>query len=147
MKSTFGSRSSTLVKIGYGVAAGLWVVSCLLPAAEINESIQLTGYRVFFIGLDALAAGMPGWLANPFAAAAIVSGLLRRMTLATALSGVAVVLTLSSLYAPALARSRGMPIEQVEFKIGFFLWLAACSLILATSCYALISSKRTISSL
>jgi hypothetical protein len=147
MKSTFASRSSTFVKIGYGVAAVLWAGSLALPAATINESIQLTGYRVFFIGIDALAAGMPGWLANPLAAAAIVAGVLRRLGLATALSVVAVVLTLSSFYAPTLARARGMPIEQVEFKVGFFLWIAACSLILATSFYAFLRSRRAITAL
>lgn len=146
MKSTYASRSSTLVKRGYTIAVVVWAGSVVLPAVQINDSIQLTGYRVFFIGIDALAAGMPGWLANPFAAAAIVAGLLHRTTLATALSAMAVVLTLSSFYAPTLARTRGMPIEQVEFKVGFFLWLAACSLILATSFYAFIRSRRTGSS-
>ena len=142
MKSTFALRSSTLIKVGYSSAVLLWAISFFLPAAQINETMQLSGQRVFFIGIDALRAGMPGWLANPVAAVAIVSGLMRRHKLATALSAVALVLTLSSFYAPTLARSQGMPIEQVTFNIGFFLWLAAFSLILATSLYALISAKR-----
>ena len=146
MKSTFASPNSALIKFGYGSAVLLWVSSFFLPAALINETIVLSGQRVFLIGIDALRAGMPGWLANPVAAAAMVAGLLHRPQLATALSGVAVALTLSSFYAPALARSQGIPIEQVTYNIGFFLWLAACSLILATSLYALISTKRATTS-
>jgi hypothetical protein len=99
--------------------------------------MQLSGYRVFMIGIDALSEGMPGWLANPLLLAAVIAGLLQRMRLAAALSLGAFVLTLSSFYAPTLARARGLPISEVRFEIGFFLWLAACSLILATSAYAL----------
>lgn len=142
MNSTFASRISTHCRLGYAVAAGLWGASFFLPAAEINGTLRLTGYRVFMIGIDALAAGMPGWLANPLLFAAVAAGLMHRLVLASILSGIAVLLTLTSFYAPTLARAQGIPIEQLTFKAGFFLWLAACSLILATSLAALVMSRR-----
>ncbi len=136
------SRLSARIRLGYASAVALWLVSLFLPAAELNDSMRLSGYRVFIIGIDALSAGMPGWLANPLLAVAIVAGLMQRLRLATALSAIAVVLTLSSFYAPTLARARGLPINEVQFEVGFFLWLAACSLILATSVYALWTHQR-----
>ena len=142
MKSTSESRLSAHVRFGYATAAVLWIASLFLPAAELNGSMRLLGYRVFMIGIDALGAGMPGWLANPLLLAAVTAGLLHRAALATALAALACVLTLSSLYAPTLARARGMPIDHVSFEIGFFLWLAACSVILATSAYALLHARR-----
>jgi hypothetical protein len=142
MKSTFESLVSTRVRLGYAIAATGWVASLFLPAAEINATMRLSGFRVFMIGIDALSAGMPGWIANPVLAAAIVAGLMHRFVIAAALSGAAVVFALSSFYAPTLARAQGLPIEAVTFKVGFFLWLAACSLILATSLYALTVTRR-----
>lgn len=135
-------RASTLVKLGYLVAALLWSASLLLPAAELNGSMRLPGYRVFMIGIEALGAGLPGWLANPLLLAACCAGLWRRYVAATLLCGSAWLLSLSSFYAPTLARARGMPIEQVEFKAGFFLWLAASSVILATSAAAALMVRR-----
>lgn len=142
MKSTFGLRSSALAKLGYGIATVLWLASFLLPAAEINGSTELVGYRVFRIGIDAISAGMFGWLANPLMIVAMFLGLKQRLTAAVALSGLAVLFSLLSFYAPAIARAQGLPIEDVDFKAGFFLWLAACSLIFVTSLYAFVISRR-----
>ena len=142
MKSMSESRLSAQIRLGYASAVALWLASLFLPAAVINDSMRLAGYRVFMIGIDALSAGMPGWLANPLMVFAMAAGLLQRLRLATALSAIAVVLTLSSFYAPALARARDLPIREVQFEVGFFLWLAACSLILATSAYALWAQQR-----
>lgn len=142
MNSTFESHSSTRVKLGYGLAIALWFASLWLPAAQINGSIRLPGYRVFMIGIDAISAGMPGWFANPVLLAAILAGLSRRLILATWLAAIACVLTLSSFYAPTLARANGVPIEEITFEAGFFLWLAACSVVLATSGYALAQARR-----
>jgi hypothetical protein len=142
MRSMSESRLSARIRLGYAIAVALWLASLFLPAAIVNESMRLTGYRVFMIGIDALSAGMPGWLANPLLVAAMAAGLLRRLRLATALSAIAVVLTLSSFYAPTLARARDLPVREVRFEVGFYLWLAACSLILATSAYALWIQKR-----
>lgn len=142
MKSTSQSRLSNHVKLGYGCAVALWITSLLVTAVELNGSMPLAGHRVFMIGIDALRAGMPGWLANPFLLVALIAGVLHRPGLASALSGVACVLTLSSFYAPTLARARGMPIDEVSYEIGFFLWLAASSLILATSTFAFVRTRR-----
>jgi hypothetical protein len=142
MRSMSESRLSARIRLGYAIAVALWLASLFLPAAIVNGSMRLTGYRVFMIGIDALSAGMPGWLANPLLVAAMAAGLLRRLRLATALSAIAVVLTLSSFYAPTLARARDLPVREVWFEVGFYLWLAACSLILATSAYALWIQKR-----
>lgn len=141
MKSTLESRLSTRVKLGYGIAIVLWVASLFLPAAELNGTMRLFGYRVFMIGIDALSAGMPGWLANPLLIAAVVAGLLHRLMLATALAAAALVLSLFSFNAPTLARARGLPIDEVSFEVGFFLWLAASLVILATSAYALVLTR------
>ena len=141
------SRASTFVKSGFAIATLAWCLSLVLPAAVVNDSMQLAGHRVFLIGIDALAAGMPGWLANPLALAAMVLGLCRRFAVATAISALACLVMLSSFYAGALARSNGLPIEQVEFKVGFFLWLAAFSLILATNAYAWFVTRNARTSL
>ena len=130
------------VKLGYLIATAMWCASVFLPAAELNGSMLLPGHRVFAIGIDALSAGMPGWLANPLALAAIITGLWRRFAAATLLAATACALTLTSFYAPTMARLNGLPIEQVDFRAGFFLWLAACSVILATSAFALIRTRR-----
>lgn len=136
MKSTFGSRSSALVSLGYLAATVLWLASFLLPAVEINGTTELVGLRVFRIGIDAISAGMPGWFANPAMLIAVAAGLMRRRIAAIVLSALALVFALSSFLAPLVARAQELPIEQIAYKAGFFLWLAACSLILATSLYA-----------
>ena len=132
-----------LVRVGYGVAVALWLACLVLPAAEIDGSLRLSGYRVFLIGIDALGEGILGWLANPLALAAVLAGLFGLTLTATALAASACVLALSSLSAPESARASGAPITEVGFDVGFFLWLAACSLIFATSVYALLRSRRT----
>lgn len=135
-------RVSTLVKLGYLLAAVVWSVSLVLPAAELNGSMRLLGYRVFTIGVEALGAGLPGWLANPLLLAACGVGLWGRYVAATVLSGCACVLSLTSFHAQTMAQSRGLPIEQVEFEVGFFLWLGACSMIFATSVAAMRLQRR-----
>ncbi len=141
MKSTSGLRLSTRVRYAYGIAAVMWAASLFLPAAEINGSMRLLGRRVFMIGIDALSAGMLGWLANPLLLAAVIAGLMHRYASATVLAGLACVFASSSFYAPTLARARDLPIDEVSFEVGFFVWLAACSLIFATSAYALMLTR------
>lgn len=142
MKSTFESRLSTRVRFSYAIAVAMWTASLFLPAAQLNGSMRLIGYRVFMIGIDAISAGMPGWFANPCLVAAIIAGIMHRWLLATVLSGIACMFTLTSFYAPALARANGLPIEDVVFEVGFFLWLAASSLIFATSACAWLVVRR-----
>lgn len=120
----------------------MWLTSLVLPAAEINATTRLFGHRVFMLGIDALSSGIPGWLANPVMAVAVIAGLLDRLWLATALGGGALLLALTSFRAPASARAAGVPVEAVSFDIGFFLWLAACSMIFATSIVGWIQSRR-----
>lgn len=143
MKSTSASLLSKHVKRAYSIAAALWIASLFLPAAVINGSMRLVGYRVFMIGIDALGSGIFGWLANPLMAAAIVAGLLRRWLMATLFAALALLGALTSFHAVTIARGRDdLPIDEVSFDAGFFLWLAASSLILATSVYALVRSRQ-----
>jgi len=135
-------RGSRLVKLGYGFAVALWCASLMLPAAEINGEMRIAGYRALMIGIDALSAGIPGWLANPLALGAMVAGLFRCFGTAVALSATACALGLSSFVAPDAARADGLPISEVEFEIGFYLWLAAFSLIFAASSHAYLLSRR-----
>jgi len=114
----------------------------MLPAAEINGSMRITGYRAFMIGIDALSAGILGWLANPLALGAILAGIFRCFGTAAVLSAMACAFGLSSLVAPDAARANGLPISEVEFEIGFYLWIAAFSLIFATSGHAYLRSRR-----
>ena len=81
MKSMSESRLSAQIRLGYASGVALWLASLFLPAAVINGSMRLAGYRVFMIGIDALSAGMPGWLANPILVFAIAAGLLQCSTL------------------------------------------------------------------
>lgn len=130
------------VGIAYALAVLLWLASLWLPAATVNESMRLTGYEAFGVGIDALGSGIFGWLANPLACLAIVAGLLSRFAFATVIAAAASGLGLSSLLAAERARADGAPIEQVTFEAGFFLWLTAFSMIFATSCLALWYSRR-----
>jgi hypothetical protein len=135
-------RGSRLVKLGYGFAATLWCASLLLPAAELNGSMRLPGYRAFMIGIDAISAGVPGWLANPVALAAMLAGIFRWCGTAAALAAIACALSLSSLVAADAARADGLPINEVEFEIGFYLWITAFFLIFAASGQAYLQSRR-----
>jgi len=94
------------------------------------------------IGIDALNSGIPGWLANPLALGAILAGIFRCFGTAAALSAIACALGLSSLVAPDAARADGLPINEVEFEFGFYLWIAAFSLIFAASGHAYLRSRR-----
>ena len=127
----------------YVAGVTMWLASLVLPAVEINETTRLAGYQVFAIGIDALRAGIPGWLANPLSLGAVIAGLFGRFRLATALAGSAALLGFSSLSAPASARADGLPLQTVVFETGFFLWLAAFSVILATSAWAWQRARRT----
>jgi hypothetical protein len=137
------SRASKLVKLGYSLAIVLWAASLLLPAAQINGSMLVPGHRAFTIGVDAIRAGILGWLANPFALGAMVAGVVHRLRTAVILAAIACALGASSFLAPAMARADGVPISDVEFKVGFFLWLTAFSLIFAASAGAWMLSRVT----
>ena len=114
----------------------------MLPAAEINGSTLIVGRQAFMIGIDAMGAGILGWLANPVSLGAVLAGLLGGFRSASVLAALACALGASSVFAPQIARGDGVPITDVAFKVGFFLWLAAFSLIFATSCFGVLRELR-----
>ena len=100
-----------------------WAAALALPAMQLGEQTQLTGWTLLVNGWRAAGAGVWAWFANPLFICAAALLLARRARTAGVLAALALVLGLSSLATGALVARAGYSGPALSFGPGFYLWL------------------------
>ena len=134
------------------LAISLYAVSFLLPAWDNREASWnhmsfsnppgagsiVYGFQAFVIGLGAMLLLIPAWLANPFFIGGCAALYWKKAGLATALGGVALLLSLTGL----MGLLREDQIHEHRFLSGFHVWTAAMA-VLAGGAGIAVSEKST----
>lgn len=113
-----------------GLAALAWLGSLGLPALTVG-SRALSGLDILLQAHQALPFGVFGWCANPLFLIGSAAAQLRRTDIAFVTSGCGLVLALTSFSAAETIRKAGTALPQTRLDSGFYLWLAAFSLLFA----------------
>ena len=103
----------------------LWAASLALPAVRVAGGPDLDGFDILRQGWQGARAGVFAWYANPLFVIAVCMGLFAWQRCAGVISGLALVLALTSFAASELAQGSGTAATALFFDIGFYLWLAA----------------------
>jgi hypothetical protein len=112
-----------------------WTVSLLLPAVTIGTGPTVDGWTLLRRGWQGADSGIYAWYANPLfllAWLAAAGGFLR---IAAVISLPGLLLGLTSLAAGDLARAGGLPVSDISFRAGFYLWLFALGALAAGCCW------------
>ncbi|HEY8520281.1 MAG TPA: hypothetical protein VIN61_09385 [Gammaproteobacteria bacterium] len=120
----------------------LWAASLALPAVQIASSGQTyAGLDLLLGGFRAARAHVYAWYANPLFVVAALLGAAGMARAAGVLSAVALLLGLSSFFAADTARAAGMAVPQLDWRVGFYVWLAALAA-LCTWSWAYVACDR-----
>ncbi len=103
----------------------LWAASLALPAVSVAGGPDLDGLDILRRGWQGARAGVFAWYANPLFVIAVGMGIFAWQRCAGVISGLAVVLALTSFAASELAQGSGVAATALSFDIGFYLWLGA----------------------
>jgi len=103
----------------------LWLICLPLPAVDVRGGPSFSGYDVLVQGWSAWRNGVFSWFANPLLFIAVFSAWYGRFRVAAVAALCAVLLALTSLWAPSIARAGGMSVPELSFRIGFYCWIAA----------------------
>lgn len=107
----------------------IWAASLALPALAIEGAAVLTGWDVLRTGWQGAGVHLLAWYANPLFVAGVVAVAARYYGLAGVVSGLGVVLALTSFAAREIAAGAGFPLPALLLRAGFFVWLGAlCAL-------------------
>ena len=115
-----------------------WTAALALPAMQLGEQTQLTGWTLLVNGWRAAGAGVWAWFANPLFICAAALLLARRARTAGVLAALALMLGLSSLATGALVARAGYSGPPLSFGPGFHLWLMS---LFALSLWALVAAN------
>jgi hypothetical protein len=127
---TFVSRASKRVSdVVVAAAVALWLLSLWCPAIKPRGGRSVPGYEILLKGFEATEFGVFAWFANPLFWVAVVCAALRRHRAALLASGLSLFFALQSFAAAPLARRQGGPSLELAFELGFFVWLAAPTLL------------------
>lgn len=112
-----------------GIALSLLVIACCLPAFYDSKGDAWNGFNVLWCGVFAILIGQLGWLANVFAAAAMVTLALGWQKTTIFLSAVAActgLLSFTLLFA-TIPLDEGMvnKVTCTGFGLGFYFWMAS----------------------
>lgn len=107
------------------VVAGVFAVAMGLPALSVTGGSVYSGLDLLLEGWRGVRAGVFSWFANPLFFIALLLAIGDRRRTAGVASAVGCVLALTSFAAPAIARSRGVALPELEYASGFYVWLAA----------------------
>jgi hypothetical protein len=138
-------ETKTFLRVTGAVAAALWIGSLFLPALATcpgaNEQ-WYDGYYLLLFGMFGVSFGILGWYANiPFIAA--VAMLLRGTVPNIFLSGVALVLALSTFNHLRLAPDEGHMDPVCARGPGFWMWLCAVVIVFSVSAWTGFKQTRT----
>ncbi len=111
----------------------LWAVSLAAPALRVAGGPMLRGIDVLLQGWQAASHGLVAWYANPLLAAALLLAALGRIAGAAVLSGLALLLALSSFAIGPILALQMAHVPAVTLLPGFYAWLAAIIALLAWS--------------
>lgn len=111
----------------------LWAASLILPALRVGQGAPFHGLDLLFKGWRGLLHGVVAWYANPLLWLALAAGCTRRYRAAAVLSGVALLLALSSAATTAVLAFQFETVPGLSLLAGFYVWLAAYALLFAWS--------------
>lgn len=107
-----------------GIVAA-WGLSLALPALAVRGGPTLSGFDLLIQGWQGASRGIVAWFANPAFVLAVAASAVRLHGTAGVLSGVSLVLALTSFAVADVASLRLSSVPDVELRVGFFLWLAS----------------------
>lgn len=125
-------------------ALGLWLVSLALPAVHVEGGPDFNGFYVLMRGWSAWRDGVYAWLANPLLLGACALGWFRVHLTTAILAGTALLLAVTSWWAPDMARAGGRALPELTYGIGFFVWLAAHAVCFAALAVGYASRIRSV---
>lgn len=128
---------ATPVHAGLMAVLIVWLASLALPALQTAGGQSLDGFEMLVRGWTGFRSGVVSWYANPLLVIAVILAWRRRERSALAVSGLALLLALSSFAAGATARWAGVLVPDFGFRIGFYVWLTAHLGLVATCLSAL----------
>lgn len=137
------SRSSVCFSlVAFGAFA--WLASLALPAIALPGGDAYSGLRILLEGWRSVSLGIPSWCANPALVLALVLSVLQRERSAAVVSGLSLVVAVSSVAAAWFASLNAVTLPDFQFRSGFFLWLSSPFAVFAgTCCRVLHSSSST----
>jgi hypothetical protein len=112
-----------------------WVASLLLPAVTVGTGPTVDGWTLLRRGWQAADSGIYAWYANPLFLLAWLAAAGRLFRIAAVISVPGLLLGLTSLAAGDLARAGGLPVSELGFRAGFFLWLLALAALAVCCCW------------
>lgn len=113
------------------VAAAVYAIALALPAVRAPGAGEFSGFDLLLEGWRGVRTGSFAWFANPLFQAAVLLGIGELRRTAGVAAGLACVLALTSFSATAVARSAGVALPELDYRAGFYVWLAAQFLLLA----------------
>lgn len=119
-----------------------WALSLLMPAITARGAPTFTGLDLLLQGWQGTSRGVFAWYANPLFVLAVTLAALRRLRSAGALSGVALVLGLSSFATEAALRGSMESVPSLSMRFGFYLWLSALAALFIWSCSCIYLQRR-----
>lgn len=128
--SVFGRR------LLFGIVAGLWTASLFMPAVELASGEVYSGWSLLVQGWQAVRFGILSWFSNPFFILAVIAGVGGFRRTALVISGVGLVLALTSFAVVPIARDAGLPLPEIRLAYGFYLWLFAQGALLVSATVA-----------
>lgn len=128
------ARVGLLPAFPFGAAA-VYAAAMALPALAIPGVGTYSGLDVLFEGWQGVRAGVFAWFANPLFIGAVLLALGDYRRTAGSLSGIGLVLALTSFAAVDLAAQNGVALPELGYLTGFYVWLGA-QLVLVVWCWA-----------
>lgn len=120
---------------------GIWIASLALPAVHLPSGAAYDGLELLRRAWAAPRAGVFSWYANPlFVCAALLYGF-GKLRAAGVVSGLALLLGLTSFAAEPVARASGAAVPPLRFGIGFYLWVTALAGLCAW-CWVCVARQR-----
>ncbi len=122
--------------------AAVWGASLAVPALQVAGGPLLRGVDVLLEGWKAGSHGVIAWYANPVLAAALLLAALGGDAAAAVLSGLALLLALSSFALEPILALQMPRVPAVTLLPGFFVWLAAIVALFVWSAERALCRKR-----
>jgi hypothetical protein len=134
-------RRAALSRTELAAIAVPWITALFLPAIRIVGGPPVRGLELLEHGWRAAESGVLAWCANPLFGVAMLLAAVGAYAAAGCVSGVGLVLALTSFAAPQVARASGAAVPELYFEPGFYLWLLAC-LALPAWCWSALWRRR-----
>ncbi len=130
------TRRQTII----GISLLLFVLACATPCLEMSQKSDPVWYglRILVLGWMGFLAGQFAWFANPFWVIGLCLLAFRKWSAAAIVSGLSLLFALNTLVMFVMP----LPADEsnvnktylVQFRIGFYLWLASLAMPFVKAC-------------